>query len=156
VSLEQGRAVLVYDGDCAFCSSCARFIERRVPTPANVRAWQLTDLAGLGLTDAECDEAVQWVSIDADGHRTSASGPAALAALLGSSRRRGVGRLWRGLGRVLGSRPALTAARPLYGWVARNRHRMPGGSPVCVVPASQRAPHANRHGSMERPAGHSG
>ena len=156
VTVEPGRATFLYDGDCAFCSSCARFIERWVPTPADVQAWQLTDLAALGLTDAECDEAVQWVSIDADGGRTSASGPGAIAALLRSSRRRGLGRLWRGLGRLLDSRLALTAARPLYRWVARNRHRMPGGSPACVVPASRRAPHPHRHVSMEHPPGHSG
>jgi hypothetical protein len=28
------RHTFVIDGDCAFCSTCARFIERRIPTPA--------------------------------------------------------------------------------------------------------------------------
>jgi hypothetical protein len=28
------RHTFVIDGDWAFCSTCARFIERRIPTPA--------------------------------------------------------------------------------------------------------------------------
>ena len=123
----------VYDGDCAFCSACARFIRRRIPTRARVRAWQFTDLEPLGLTAAECDDAVQWVSVDAAGGRVGAAGPAAIAQLLRSS-----GPLWRGLGRVLGSRPGLAIAWPAYRWVARNRHRMPGGTAECVLPSAQR------------------
>src|SRR3954465_13994135 len=45
------RPVFVFDGDCAFCSSCARFIERRIRPSADVEAWQFTDLDALGLTE---------------------------------------------------------------------------------------------------------
>jgi predicted DCC family thiol-disulfide oxidoreductase YuxK len=127
------RAEFLYDGDCAFCTSCARFIGRRIPTYARVEPWQFADLDSLGLTAAECDDAVQWVAVDAAGMRTTAAGPAAIARLLCSS-----GRFWRGLGRVLGTQPALAVAWPAYRWISRNRHRMPGGTATCSLPADRR------------------
>jgi predicted DCC family thiol-disulfide oxidoreductase YuxK len=127
--------VFVFDGDCAFCSTTARFLDRYIPTQARVQAWQFSDLSALGLTQAECEEAVQWVRV---GEHRHLSGPAAIAALLRESR--GV---WRAAGLLLGTRPALAAAAPVYRWIARNRHRLPGGTPACSLPAAQRAnPHA--------------
>lgn len=124
------RPTFVYDGDCAFCSSCARFIERWLHTPARVEAWQRLDLAALGLTVEECAESVQWV----DEAGEVAAGPVAIARLL--RRAEGLaGRLvWRPAGAVLGTRPVLALARPAYRWVSRNRHRLPGGTPACAVP----------------------
>jgi predicted DCC family thiol-disulfide oxidoreductase YuxK len=124
------RAEFLYDGDCAFCTACARFIVRWIPTPARVTAWQQADLGRLGLTERQCGESVQWVVIDRSGRRSAASGAAAVAALLHSSTR-----VWRGLGWVLARRPVLALAGPIYRWVARNRHRFPGGTPTCALPA---------------------
>ena len=42
--------------------------------------------------------------------------------------------LWRPAGRVLGLRPVTALAWPVYRWVARNRHRMPGGTAACALP----------------------
>ncbi|MDI5942101.1 MULTISPECIES: thiol-disulfide oxidoreductase DCC family protein [unclassified Micromonospora] len=123
------RSTFVYDGDCAFCTKCAEFIERRIPTRARVLPWQFADLDALGLTEAECTEAVQWVG--ADGSR--AAGPDAIERLLGDS-----GPLWRVAGAGLRFPPARAAAWPAYRWVARNRHRLPGGTAACAVPSAQR------------------
>lgn len=123
------RPTFVYDGDCAFCSSCARFIERRIPTPARVEAWQHVDLAALGLTVDECDAAVQWVPVGGQ----HLAGPLAIAALLRSSRP-----WWAIAGRALELRPVLALARPAYGWVSRHRHLMPGGTATCSMPAAER------------------
>ena len=79
-------ATFVYDGDCSFCTTCAEFIERRIPTHARVIPWQFADLDALGLTTEECEEAVQWVG--PAGER--ASGPDAIALML-----RDAGRLWQ-------------------------------------------------------------
>ncbi|MBX7269275.1 DUF393 domain-containing protein [Micromonospora sp. Llam7] len=122
-------STFVYDGDCAFCTRCAEFIERRIPTGARVVPWQFADLGRLGLTEAECEEAVQWVG--SDGSR--AAGPDAIAALLASS-----GRLWRAAGAGLRIPPVRAAAWPAYRWVARNRHRMPGGTAACSLPRETR------------------
>lgn len=120
----------VYDGDCGFCTRCARFAERRVPTDARIVPWQWTDLTALGLTEAECDTAVQWVAPG----RPSLAGPDAIAALLASSTRP-----WRALGWLLRQAPVRALAWPVYRWVARNRHRMPGGTAACALPSAQRS-----------------
>lgn len=120
-----GAGVFLFDGDCAFCSACARFLQRRAPTAARIEAWQFAELVGLGVTPAECDRAVQW-SRPGEPVR---SGPAAIAALLRTSRW-----YWRVAGRVLAARAVLAIAWPAYRWIARNRHRMPGGTPACAVP----------------------
>jgi len=36
-------ATFVYDGDCSFCTTCAEFIERRIPTHARIIPWQFAD-----------------------------------------------------------------------------------------------------------------
>jgi predicted DCC family thiol-disulfide oxidoreductase YuxK len=126
---EPVQAVFLYDGDCAFCSSCARFIERRIPTSASVVAWQLTDLDALGVTPAQAESAVQWVA--PDGSVASASG--AIALLLEDA-----GSFWRPLGWVIGHHPGRWFAEPLYRVVARNRHRLPGGTAACALPQARR------------------
>src|SRR5688500_15259166 len=127
-------AVFLYDGDCAFCSSCARFVEKRIPTSADVAAWQHRDIGALGLTEAEADAAVQWVEFDETGRPVPPlAGPAALAPLL-----RDAGGIWRPMGAVLGWRPVLAVAWPVYRWVSRNRDKMPGGTAACALPQAQR------------------
>jgi predicted DCC family thiol-disulfide oxidoreductase YuxK len=123
----------LYDGDCAFCSSCARFIERHIPTPARVMPWQFADLDVLGLTAAQCEDAVQWVDVPATAARPAAAGPEAIARLLRTS-----GPFWRVAGRLLEVRPVRALAWPVYRWVARNRHRMPGGTAACALPQAAR------------------
>jgi predicted DCC family thiol-disulfide oxidoreductase YuxK len=125
------RPTFVYDGDCAFCSSCARFIERRVSTRAQVVPWQRSDLAALGLTEAQAEEAVQWV----EPGRPTMAGPAAIAVLLLDAQW-----YWRILGALLRPKPVQWLAWPVYRWISRNRHRMPGGTPACSLPQAQRPP----------------
>ncbi|MEV6923464.1 DUF393 domain-containing protein [Dactylosporangium sp. NPDC051485] len=123
------RPTFVFDGDCAFCSSCARFIERRIRPAAQVVAWQFTDLGALGLTEEQVSSAVYYV---APGRSTG--GPAAIADML-----RIAGWPWRAAGAVLGLRPITAMAWPVYRWVAKNRHRMPGGTAACALPPNHPA-----------------
>jgi predicted DCC family thiol-disulfide oxidoreductase YuxK len=118
----RGRPVLVYDGDCGFCTTCAGLLERIGPD-AEIVAWQLTDLAGLGITEKQAADAVQWV-----GHDGSVrSGHEAIAAVLGSA-----GRLWRVLGRALLMPGVSRLAARAYRLTADNRYRLPGGTPACA------------------------
>jgi predicted DCC family thiol-disulfide oxidoreductase YuxK len=122
-------ATFVYDGDCSFCTSCAAFIERRIPSRATVVPWQFADLPSLGLTQEQAEQAVQWV--DEDG--AVASGPDAIALLL-----RDAGRLWTVPGRALQLGPVRFAAWPAYRWVSNHRHLLPGGTAACSLPQAQR------------------
>jgi predicted DCC family thiol-disulfide oxidoreductase YuxK len=127
------QRVFLFDGDCGFCTRCAAFLHRRVPTPVRIAAWQAVDLQPLGITAAQCCQAVQYV---AHGHVTA--GPVAIADLL----RTAVGPRglpWRLAGAVLARRPVVTLAWPVYAWVARHRHRFPGGSATCEIPRPTRA-----------------
>jgi predicted DCC family thiol-disulfide oxidoreductase YuxK len=118
----------VYDGDCSFCTTCAEFIERRIPTRARIIPWQFADLESLGLTIEQCESAVQWV----DGDRTAA-GPDAIALLL-----KDAGRLWHLAGGALSRAPVRLAAWPAYRWIAEHRHLLPGGTAACSLPQAQR------------------
>jgi predicted DCC family thiol-disulfide oxidoreductase YuxK len=123
------RPTFVFDGDCSFCTSCAQFIERRIPSHADVVPWQFADLAALGLTQQQAESAVQWVGEDG----TVTSGPDAIALLL-----RDAGRLWQVPGRALQLGPIRSAAWPAYEWVAQHRHLLPGGTAACSLPQTQR------------------
>lgn len=117
-----GAPVLLFDGDCSFCTSCARFLERRLEPGAVVLAWQLADLNSLGVSEARAREAVQWV--EADG--TVRSGHGAIAAAL-----RACGPVWRWTGRLIVLPLISPLAARAYELVAANRGRLPGGTPAC-------------------------
>ncbi|HEU4944950.1 MAG TPA: DUF393 domain-containing protein, partial [Solirubrobacterales bacterium] len=115
--------MLVFDGDCAFCTSCARLLERIGPE-AEIVAWQVADLDELGITAEQAAEAVRWVGPDG----TVRAGHEALAAALGTA-----GPAWRLAGWAIllpGVSPLAAAG---YRLVARNRHRLPGGTPACAT-----------------------
>jgi predicted DCC family thiol-disulfide oxidoreductase YuxK len=117
------RPVLVFDGDCAFCTSCARLLERIGPE-AEIVAWQLTDLDRLGVTAAEAAEAVRWVGTDG----TVRGGHEAIAAVLEAA-----GWPWRLAGRAILLPGISSLAAVGYRWVARNRQRLPGGTAACAI-----------------------
>ncbi len=115
--------MLVFDGDCAFCTSCARLLERIGPQ-AEIVAWQLADLGKLGITAAQAAEAVRWA--EADG--TVRTGHEAIAAALATARRP-----WRIASRAMLLPVVSPLAAAAYRLVARNRHRLPGGTPACAA-----------------------
>jgi predicted DCC family thiol-disulfide oxidoreductase YuxK len=117
------RPVLVYDGDCAFCRSCVRVLERIGPD-AEIVAWQLTDLAELGITEGQAADSVQWVQIDG----TVRSGHEAIAAVLITA-----GRIWKIIGRMVLLPGISWMAAKAYRLVADNRYRLPGSTPACAV-----------------------
>jgi predicted DCC family thiol-disulfide oxidoreductase YuxK len=116
------RPVLLYDGDCAFCTSCARLLERIGPN-AEIVAWQSTDLAELGVTEEQASEAVQWVQIDG----AVRSGHAAIAATLNTA-----GPIWKAIGHAVLLPGISWIAAKVYRLVAENRYRLPGSTPACA------------------------
>lgn len=115
--------MLVYDGDCAFCTSSVRLLEKIGPEAETV-PWQQTDLDALGLSEEAATAALQWVAIDG----TVCSGHEAVAAALDSA-----GGIWALAGRAI-LLPAISPiAAGAYRLIADNRHRLPGGTPACAV-----------------------
>jgi predicted DCC family thiol-disulfide oxidoreductase YuxK len=114
---------LVYDGDCAFCTSSVKALQRLRLTADVVIPYQHADLTALGLTEQQCRDAVQWV-----GPEGISSGARAFARLLLSS-----ARPWRPLGALLLVPPFSWVAAGVYRLIATNRNRLPGGTPACAV-----------------------
>jgi len=112
------RPVLLFDGDCAFCTSCARALERIGPD-AEIVAWQLADLTALGVTEEQASDAVQWVSADG----TVRSGHEAIAAVLLTA-----GPIWRIAGHAILLPGISPIAAKAYRLVADNRGRLPGST----------------------------
>ena len=107
-------AMLIFDGDCAFCRCSARFLERKVRPRASIVAYQHADLAALSLSSEACREAVQWVNGD-----VRRSGARAVSSVLRTGRAP-----WRMLGILIDLYPVRPLATFVYGLVARNRSRL--------------------------------
>lgn len=122
------RPVLVYDGDCGFCTTSVRFAERRIRPRCDVTAWQFAELDALGVTQDRAEYEVLWVTPSG----TVYGGAQAVAKLLLSARGG-----WAVLGAVLMLPPVRWAAHGVYRLIANNRQRMPGGTAACAVPAGR-------------------
>jgi predicted DCC family thiol-disulfide oxidoreductase YuxK len=125
------EALLVYDGDCGFCTTVARDIEQHWDGRAGIRAWQQIGAAGLtemGLTVEDVSTKVWWVDPDGallGGHRAVAR---ALVEAGG----------WRALlGRIIGARVMSWPAALGYRLVSRYRHLLPGATEACRIDVSQ-------------------
>ena len=120
-------ALLIFDGDCGFCTASVHVIERFIRPRCDIAPWQHTDIAAYGLTEADCTEAVQFV--DADERVTS--GSRAVMAML-----RCAPPPWPLVG-AIGDLPGIAlVADKAYRWIAQNRYRLPGSTPACAVTAA--------------------
>lgn len=118
------RRLLIFDGDCAFCSTAVRLMRNILPVSPYVVPWQWADLNALELDESECREAVQY--FDHGGKRWSAG--AAVAHVLSDQPR-----AWGAIGRALDSRALRELNERAYRWVAANRYRLPGGTAACAL-----------------------
>ena len=117
--------ILIYDGDCGFCTSVAMGISDRWRVPAKATSWQ--DLGGdglaeLGLSAADGQKSAWWVDSDGrlfEGHLAVAK---SLIAAQG----------WRGaVGKMILIPPVSGVAAAGYRIVARYRHRLPRSTDAC-------------------------
>jgi len=122
------RPVLVYDGDCGFCTKSAR-VAGRLPSRCDIVAWQHADLDALGTTQERAEYELLWVTPDG----TVYGGADAVAMLLRDS-----GGAFALLGTALRLPGVRSVAHRLYRVIADNRYRLPGGTPACALPADQR------------------
>ncbi|MFD3698812.1 thiol-disulfide oxidoreductase DCC family protein [Streptomyces sp. NPDC058646] len=117
--------VLVYDGDCGFCTASVGAARRRLHPSCEFVAWQSADLGSLGVSQERAAYELLWVTPGGDVH----GGAQAVAKLLLNS-----GRAWGVLGAVLTLAPVRWIAHGLYRIIAINRSRLPGGTAACAVP----------------------
>ncbi|HEY0537805.1 MAG TPA: DUF393 domain-containing protein [Actinoallomurus sp.] len=122
------RPILLFDGDCGFCTTSARFIERHVPSTAEILAYQFADLEALGTTADRASREVLWVRGD-----QVRGGAQAIAGLLIDA-----GGLWRVPGLVIRIPPFRWIAAGVYHLITVNRFRLPGGTPACALPPRER------------------
>ncbi|HEV2361630.1 MAG TPA: DCC1-like thiol-disulfide oxidoreductase family protein [Acidimicrobiales bacterium] len=128
-----GNPILVFDGDCGFCTTSARWAERGFHHGERAEAWQQLGeetLASFGLTIQDVERAAWWVDhagLRERGHR--AAGRALWAA----------GGLRRLAGAFVLTPPTSWVAAGVYRAVARWRYRLPGGTPACRVDNNTRA-----------------
>jgi predicted DCC family thiol-disulfide oxidoreductase YuxK len=125
VETRVGKGLLIYDGDCGFCTRTAGWLRRRLPTGYRIEASQkLPNLEELGLDRKQVHEAAYWIDPDGTTHR----GHRAIVRAVSASRG------------ALGSMAGLITAWPfdpiaagVYSLVARHRHLLPGGTDDCKI-----------------------
>ncbi len=118
------RPLLIFDGDCGFCTTCATWAGRRLQG-VDVVPGQRVDVAAHGLTARDVSAAAWWVDERGRVYRGHRAIGKALEAC---------GGWWRAVSWPCLHPPFSWAAWAGYCLVARFRHRLPGATPACRVP----------------------
>jgi predicted DCC family thiol-disulfide oxidoreductase YuxK len=126
--------VLIYDGDCGFCTRSVR-LAAQLPVRMRVVAWQEADLAALRTTPDRARHEVLWVARSG----RVFGGAAAVAEMLKSCRGP-----WPVLGGLMSAPVLRLSAEWVYRLVAANRYRLPGATPACQLPPELRPGHSDR------------
>jgi len=129
VPVPPGGTLLVFDGDCAFCTSSVDTLRRLLPSFPPSAPWQWLDLDELGLTEHDV-ATYAWVITPSHQY----AGHLALSALLRMQRATGL----RFLGHLIATPPFSWIAALGYTLISANRSRLPGGTPACALPPSAR------------------
>lgn len=90
----------------------------------SVTPYQYLTLAELGLTQEQTSKAVYYVT-----KPETFSAAKAIAKCLIDSKTP-----WAVAGFLLNIPVVISVAELVYAWVAKNRHRLPGGTPECSLP----------------------
>lgn len=123
--------ILVFDGDCGFCTASVHLLESWCRPAARFVPWQTLDLAAHGLTEEQVNKSVQWLPVSADA--PIRSGAAAVAQTLLRSRLP-----WRPIGALMLMPPISWLAAGAYHLISANRYRLPGSTPACAVDVPRR------------------
>ncbi len=123
------RGLLVYDGDCAFCTLWVGRLQRWLPRFPDVITSQAADLDALGLSEEDVRDYVWLVT-----PTKQRAGAAAFSGLLKGQPHFG----WAFLGHLLDTWPLSVLADLGYRVIAKHRHRLPGSTASCEIPREQR------------------
>jgi predicted DCC family thiol-disulfide oxidoreductase YuxK len=120
-----GPSVLVFDGDCGFCTSAAVWASKQFRRGEIMVPWQrlsADELVALRLHPSDVANAAWWV--DEQGARSRGSRAAGRALVAGGGWRWVVGWLFL-------LPPASWIAAVVFHLVVRWRYKLPGGTPAC-------------------------
>lgn len=117
------KPILIFDGDCGFCTTAANYVSKRSRVQMRIIPWQFADLAALGLTKAQAQSKVQLV-VSGETY----TGHLCFAKLLELQPQP-----LRIMGAILRTKPFSWIAALGYWLVARYRHKLPGGTPACQL-----------------------
>jgi predicted DCC family thiol-disulfide oxidoreductase YuxK len=119
--------LLIFDGDCGFCTSSAQWAARGWSGTESAVPWQMlgpNGLGRLGLDVGQAQKKAWWI----DAHSGLSGGHRAIGKALAA------GSGWRRLAGALILTPPLSILAAVgYRIVARYRYRLPGGTPACRI-----------------------
>jgi len=118
--------LFIFDGDCAICSTSARFLRRITKNRIPIEPYQRLDLAALGLSEELTSKAVYFLS----GAKRYVAAPAMAEILIQSKT------IWALPGLIIKLPIVRNLANFVYYKIAANRHRLPGGTPECQRPVN--------------------
>jgi len=122
------KQILIYDGDCQFCRLSLDFGIRRLSNFPEFVAFQRIDPARYGLTLDQVASQVWLVQTSPQIGKTLGGYLAVAHILLNQPEF-----YWKWLGFAMKTPPFNFFADITYKWVAKNRHRLPGGSKACKL-----------------------
>jgi predicted DCC family thiol-disulfide oxidoreductase YuxK len=117
--------ILVFDGDCGFCTTTANWIKKNSRVAIEIAPYQWAELEQYGVTADEAAAKVQLVVGDKvfAGHNCMAKllliQPNVFLKLVGA---------------VMVMPVIEPISAKLYTWIAANRQKLPGGTPACKLP----------------------
>lgn len=120
-----GKPIFIFDGDCSFCSSSARLLDRLTRQNLNIQPYQFLDLEALSIRLEDAQSAVQFLH---KGERYSGARAIGEALVVAKT-------AWSVAGWLIKAPVVLSFAELVYLLVAKNRHRLPGGTPACELKA---------------------
>jgi predicted DCC family thiol-disulfide oxidoreductase YuxK len=128
------EALLLYDGSCGFCARSVRFVLRHESRRRTLRFAPLDSPIGVEVRrrhpTIEGVDSVVWVeAAEAGGAELVLVRSVAVLRVL-----RYLGGVWRGLAALAAIVPR-SLADAVYDFIARHRHKLTRGNPVCLLPA---------------------
>lgn len=120
--------VLIYDGDCKFCQLSLEFGIRHLKTFPQYVAFQKIDPSKFGLTLEQVKTQI-WLANEVPGPKKPRGGHLAGGEILLMQNNP----LYKMLGWFIKTPPTSFLADVIYRLVAKNRHRLPGGSRECKL-----------------------
>ncbi len=118
------RPLVLFDGDCGFCSASVRGMQGRwFRAEVTAEPFQRVDLAAYGLTTEGCGQSLHVL----DGAAVFTGGQA-IARILRSARGP-----WPLVGAVMSAPGIRWGVERCYRLIARHRHALPGGTSACQL-----------------------